>query len=257
MGKRKNYGKNHDFRGSAAGGARPFLLRRRRCRTAKPRPVGATRAPGRIFTRLPERLLAKRIRRELAEGRCVIIASCTDAQRAGVREIFEDILQTTSEKERLYFTALERNGARPLTAESRRWNRMPMDAMLFFVQACSNESRTWCFPWSKAKMARNIKEPKYQKALQDCCFQNITLWNSPYWAKCSQQNGSLILHRITSTVTVTVCDSMNLIHFVPHLFVACCAGPSLSGKGPVQWWNLRFSSFFVSPVSQQQTGRGR
>ena len=50
MGKRKNYGKNHDFRGSAAGGARPFLLRRRRCRTAKPRPVRALVGPWPDFT---------------------------------------------------------------------------------------------------------------------------------------------------------------------------------------------------------------
>ena len=44
-GKRKNYGKNQGVRGSAVGGARPFLLRRRRCRTAKPRPVGAPLGP--------------------------------------------------------------------------------------------------------------------------------------------------------------------------------------------------------------------
>ena len=43
--KRKNYGKNQSVRGSPVGGASPFLLRRRRCRTAKTRPVGAPLGP--------------------------------------------------------------------------------------------------------------------------------------------------------------------------------------------------------------------
>ena len=73
------------------------------------------------FSRVPERLLATRIESELRQGRCVIIASCHEDQRHAVEQVYDQFVKTTSEKETVQFTVLERDFARPLPSESRWW----------------------------------------------------------------------------------------------------------------------------------------
>ena len=83
-----------------------------------------------IFTRVPERLLAKQIESDRKQGRCVIIASCHEEQRDAVHKTFLKLLATTSEKETLQFTPLKRDAPRPMPAESRRWRMMVLYALL-------------------------------------------------------------------------------------------------------------------------------
>ena len=83
-----------------------------------------------IFSRVPEGLLAKRIESELAQGRCVIVASCHEDQRDVVYQTYKKLLATSSQKETLQFTALKRDAPRPLRAESRQWKMLVLYALL-------------------------------------------------------------------------------------------------------------------------------
>ena len=83
-----------------------------------------------IFIRVPEALVSEQIEVERKHGRCVIIASCHEDQREIVYQTYKRLLKTTSEKERLQFTPLKRDAARPLPPESRRWKMMVLFALL-------------------------------------------------------------------------------------------------------------------------------
>ena len=113
-----------------------------------------------IFIRVPIQLLAETVASDLAQGRHVIIASCHEDQRGVVYESYKKLLETTSQKERLEFTALRQDAPRPLPPESRRWSMMGMmglwallptiglSASLLVVRSCptmrnSAESRQW------------------------------------------------------------------------------------------------------------------